>query len=123
MRLIQFETGNARHVGALMDGETAYKVRSVESTRELALLAVENQQTLEKQIGVQPEWFFKGDGFIMVRPGAPFQVPAFAEDGGEEPEIAGLYVIAPDGAPCRVGYALGNEFSDHVMERRNYLYL
>ena len=23
----------------------------------------------------------------------------------------------------RVGYALGNEYSDHVMERRNYLYL
>ena len=25
--------------------------------------------------------------------------------------------------PCRVGYALGNEFADHVLERQNYLYL
>ncbi len=28
-----------------------------------------------------------------------------------------------DGSPARVGWALANEFSDHVMERVNYLYL
>ena len=38
-------------------------------------------------------------------------------------EIAGLYVIGPDGTPFRLGFALGNEFSDHVMEKVNYLYL
>jgi len=73
--------------------------------------------------GVQPEWFFKGDGQCVTAPGQPFRMPAFAEDGGEEPEIVGLYIVARDGTPCRVGFALGNEFSDHVMERRNYLYL
>ena len=31
--------------------------------------------------------------------------------------------IDPEGAPVRVGFALGNEFSDHVTERQNYLYL
>jgi hypothetical protein len=50
-------------------------------------------------------------------------MPEFALDGGEEPEVAGLYVIGPGGEPWRLGFALGNEFSDHVMERRNYLYL
>ncbi|NWC96672.1 MULTISPECIES: AraD1 family protein [unclassified Pseudomonas] len=75
------------------------------------------------QLGVQPEWFYKGDGAVVVRPGQPFPVPAFAEDAGEEPEIAGLYVIGHDGKPYRLGYAVGNEFSDHVMERKNYLYL
>jgi hypothetical protein len=50
-------------------------------------------------------------------------MPDFALDGGEESEVVGLYVIAPDGTPWRVGFALGNEFSDHVMERQNYLYL
>lgn len=50
-------------------------------------------------------------------------MPAFAEDAGEEPEIAGLYVIGQDRKPYRLGYAVGNEFSDHVMERQNYLYL
>lgn len=73
--------------------------------------------------GVQPEWFYKGNGAAVVAPGEPLTRPEFAEDGGEEPEIAGIYVIGSDGTPFRVGYALSNEFSDHVMERTNYLYL
>ncbi|OYU04994.1 MAG: FAH family protein [Pseudomonas sp. PGPPP1] len=73
--------------------------------------------------GVQPEWFYKGDGSTVVRPGAAFPVPPFAEDAGEEPEIGGLYVIGHDSKPYRVGFAVGNEFSDHIMERKNYLYL
>ena len=74
-------------------------------------------------VGAQPEWFYKGDGSIVVRPGADFPVPDFAEDYGEEPELTGLYVIGDDGQPYRLGFALGNEFSDHVVERKNYLYL
>jgi hypothetical protein len=75
------------------------------------------------QVGVQPEWFYKGDGTSVTAPGAPFPSPDFALDGGEEPEIAGVYVIGPDGSPFRLGFAIGNEFSDHVTERQNYLYL
>jgi len=75
------------------------------------------------QAGVQPEWFYKGDGRCVVAPGAPLPSPWFALDAGEEPELVGLYWIAPDGTPCRLGYAVGNEFSDHVTERQNYLYL
>lgn len=73
--------------------------------------------------GAQPEWFFKGDGSIVVPPEGDLMMPHFAFDGGEEPEIAGIYLIAPDGVPLRLGFALGNEFSDHIMERQNYLYL
>ncbi|UUZ66832.1 FAH family protein [Polaromonas sp. P2-4] len=73
--------------------------------------------------GVQPEWFYKGDGSIVVQPGHAFQRPVFAEDAGEEPEVVGIYLIGPDTRPYRLGFALGNEFSDHVMERHNYLYL
>jgi hypothetical protein len=73
--------------------------------------------------GVAPEWFYKGDGSSVVAPGRPLSMPAFALDGGEEAEIAMLYVIDDAGRPHRVGYALGNEFSDHVLERQNYLYL
>lgn len=73
--------------------------------------------------GVQPEWFYKGNGHALVAPGAPIPSPCFALDAGEEPEIAGIYVIASDGTPTRIGFALANEFSDHVTERQNYLYL
>lgn len=73
--------------------------------------------------GVQPEWFYKGNGVHLVAPGAPLTSPGFALDGGEEPELAGIYVIAANRTPCRVGWALANEFSDHVTERINYLYL
>lgn len=73
--------------------------------------------------GVQPEWFYKGDGSSVIRPGGALPVPDFADDEGEEPEIVGLYVIGDDGQPYRVGFAIGNEATDHVMEKKNYLYL
>jgi hypothetical protein len=50
-------------------------------------------------------------------------VPAWAEDGGDEPEIAGIYFIDRQGRPRRIGMTQGNEFSDHVFEKRNYLNL
>jgi hypothetical protein len=73
--------------------------------------------------GVQPEWFYKGDGGILVHPGQPLRSPRFALNAGEEPELVGLYLIDARGQPHRLGFAIGNEFSDHVTERQNYLYL
>ena len=64
-----------------------------------------------------------GDGTTVVGTGDPLLSPAFALDAGEEPEIAGIYLIDRDGMPVRLGFALGNEFSDHVTERGNYLWL
>jgi len=86
-------------------------------------LGVDSGKPVAGEIGAQPEWFYKGDGQCVVAPEAEIPSPAFAEDAGEEPELAGLYVIGGDGLPWRVGYALGNEFSDHVTERFNYLWL
>jgi hypothetical protein len=74
-------------------------------------------------IGVQPEWFYKGNGHNAVAPNGPLNAPAFALDGGEEPEIAGIYLIDDAGNPRRIGWSVANEFSDHVTERINYLYL
>jgi len=73
--------------------------------------------------GVQPEWFYKGNGTQIAAPEAALVSPDFALDSGEEPEIAGIYLIGADARPCRLGFALANEFSDHVTERQNYLYL
>lgn len=75
------------------------------------------------EIGIPPEWFYKGDGSILQAPFAPLTIPGFAEDGGEEAEVAAIYMVADDGTPWRIGMAVGNEFSDHVFERRNYLNL
>jgi hypothetical protein len=75
------------------------------------------------ETGMQPEWFYKSDGGGVIAPGQALISPAFAADAGEEPEVAGLYVIDNAGAPWRIGYALMNEFSDHVTERHNYLWL
>jgi len=74
-------------------------------------------------IGTPPEWFYKGDARWVVPPELALERPAYALDGGEEVETVGLYVIGDDGTPLRVGVALGNEYSDHVTERQNYLYL
>jgi len=60
---------------------------------------------------------------MLVGPGEPLAMPDFAQDGGEEPELAGIYLIAADGTPHRLGICLANEFSDHVTERHNYLWL
>jgi hypothetical protein len=84
---------------------------------------VEGGKPAQGKVGAQPEWFYKGTGSIVVHPGGVLGSPSFALDGGEEPELVGLYVIGPEGAPYRLGFALGNEFSDHVTERSNYLYL
>lgn len=73
--------------------------------------------------GIQPEWFYKGTGIILRGCSDFLDIPSFTEDGGEEPEIVGCYIIDDDGIPCRIGFATANEWSDHAMERVNYLYL
>ena len=51
-------------------------------------------------IGAAPEWFYKGNGSVLRAHDEPLEVPGFAEDGGEEAEIAGIYVIDPRGPPA-----------------------
>jgi hypothetical protein len=84
---------------------------------------VEGGKPAPGQIGVQPEWFYKGDGRCVIAPEHALDLPPYANDGGEEVEVVGLYIIGPNGAVHRAGFALGNEYADHVMERKNYLYL
>ncbi len=87
------------------------------------LEGVEGGKPAAGQVGQQPEWFYKGDGTGLVGPGEALTMPSFAQDGGEEPELAGIYLIGEDGTPFRIGLCLANEFSDHVTERHNYLWL
>jgi hypothetical protein len=111
------DTRDSMHVklndpsGALTDSMKMFK------------LGLEGGKPDSGRIGAQPEWFYKGDGSSIVAPYAPILMPAFALDGGEEPELVGIYLIGSDRQPYRIGFALGNEFSDHVTERQNYLWL
>jgi hypothetical protein len=82
---------------------------------------IEGGKPGEGKIGIQPEWFYKGTGSILKGHGDALLVPDFGDDGGEEPEIAGIYIIDRKGNPVRIGFTTGNEFSDHIMEKKNYI--
>ena len=84
---------------------------------------MEGGRPAEGEAGIAPEWFYKGDASVLRAPFEPLEIPSHAEDGGEEAEIAGIYLVAADGTPYRIGMCQGNEFSDHKFERRNYLNL
>ena len=75
------------------------------------------------QEGIQPEWFFKGNGDCITFPEQAITVPWFDLCAGEEAELAGIYLIDEKGNPRRIGFAIGNELSDHETEKTNYLYL
>ena len=108
-------TRNAMHAKA--DPET------LTDSMKMFRMGLEGGRPEAGLIGAQPEWFYKGNGHAAAAPGAPLVSPGCALDAGEEPEIAGIYLIGADGTPFRLGFALGNEFSDHVTERGNYLWL
>jgi hypothetical protein len=97
--------------------------QSITDSTRMYQWGVEGGKPAEGQIGVAPEWFYKGSGDVLRGHNQPLIVPEHAEDGGEEPEIAGVYIIDRAGRPRRIGLTAGNEFSDHVTERKNYLYL
>jgi len=101
---------------------TAASEKQTDSMR-IFLEGMEGGKPTAGAVGCQPEWFYKGDGSQLVGPGEPLVMPDFASDGGEEPELAGVYLIDNRGTPCRLGLCLANEFSDHVTERHNYLWL
>jgi hypothetical protein len=116
------------HIGSAASRDKMHTANSEQSENEtdsirMFRLGVAGGKPGPGQIGNQPEWAYKGDGRCVVSPEQPLIRPAYAEDGGEEAEIAGLYVIDDAGQPWRVGFAIGNEFSDHMLEKRNYLYL
>ena len=113
------------HLGSAANRQAMHAISSEKMTDSMKMFqwGVEGGKPASGAIGVAPEWFFKGNGTILRAPGDPLDIPGYAEDGGEEAEIAGVYLIAPDGSPRRVGLAIGNEFSDHRFEKRNYLNL
>jgi hypothetical protein len=114
------------HLGSAEGRDKMHKAAAVQAETDsmrMFRMGVEGGKPAAGEVGVQPEWFYKGDGSAIVAPEAPLRSPSFALDGGEEPEVAGIYLIDDAGQPVRLGYCLANEFSDHITERGNYLWL
>jgi hypothetical protein len=99
------------------------KSDEITDSMKIYILGEEGGKPEKGSIGVQPEWFYKGSGYNLKGFRDLLHIPPYADDGGEEPEIAGIYMVSEDGIPCRIGFTAANEFSDHIMERKNYLYL
>lgn len=113
------------HLGSARGRQSMHATASEDLTDSMKMFrwGVEGGRPAEGDIGIAPEWFHKGSGCALRAHGEPLDIPSYAEDGGEEAEIAGVYVVARDGQPYRIGMAIGNEFSDHAFEKRNYLNL
>ena len=115
--------GSAKERQSMHLTDAAKAVETVTDSMRMFQWGIEGGRPAEGEIGIAPEWFYKGNGSMLQAPFAPLTIPAYAEDGGEEAELAGIYVIGEDGIPYRIGMATGNEFSDHQFEKRNYLNL
>ena len=115
--------GSAATRDAMHTANSGATETGLTDTMKMFRMGLEGGKPANGLKGVQPEWFYKGNGYSVVNPGHPIPSPGFALDAGEEPEIAGIYLIDQNGQPRRLGFALANEFSDHVTERVNYLYL
>lgn len=115
------------HAGSAHERDRMHRALSekpqLSDSMKMFVMGLEGGKPPQGQRGVQPEWFFKGDGSCVVAPGGILAAPDFALDAGEEPEIAAIYLIDAAGNPVRIGFVLANEFSDHVTERENYLWL
>ncbi|MBR9885854.1 MAG: FAH family protein [Oceanospirillales bacterium] len=114
-------TGSADTRDKMHSGDHAAATQT--DSMKMFRMGMEGGKPAPGKAGVQPEWFYKGDGSIVVAPGASFPIPSFSLDASEEPELVGCYLNGPDGTPFRIGFALGNELSDHITERQNYLFL
>jgi hypothetical protein len=109
----------AMHVSTI----TAQEFEELTDSMKMFGWGIEEGRPAAGCIGASPEWFYKGSGAILRAHGEPLDIPPYAEDGGEEAEVAGVYLIGADGQPRRLGMATGNEFSDHCFEKKNYLNL
>lgn len=115
--------GSAKERQAMHAAETPKQSEVITDSMRMFQWGLEGGRPLPGEIGIAPEWFYKGNGSVLRAPFAPLSIPAHAEDGGEEAELAGVYIISEDGTPYRIGFTAGNEFSDHSFEKRNYLNL
>jgi hypothetical protein len=113
------------HLGSAQGRQSMHAAATQDLTDSMKMFrwGIEGGRPAPGVIGTPPEWFHKGTGTALRAHREALEIPSYAEDGGEEAEIAGVYLIAANAQPCRIGMAGGNEFSDHQFEKKNYLNL
>ena len=97
--------GSAKDRQAMHIAETA--AETVTDSMRMFQWGIAGGRPAEGEIGTAPEWFYKGTGTMLRTPFASLTVPGYAEDGGEEAEVAGIYIVGNDGTPYRLGMAAG----------------
>jgi hypothetical protein len=110
------------HLGSGSGRATTQEDAKITDGMRVYQAGVENGHPASGVVGAAPEWFYKGSGSILRGHGDPLVVPNYAQGGGEEAELAAVYVIDPAGGPRRVGFTPGNEFTDHRTRKLNSLY-
>ena len=115
--------GSMKSRDSMHTEEKSNKSIPLTDSAKMFQMGLEGGKPIKNERGISPEWFYKGNGNILKGHRQNLDIPSFALDGGEEPEIAACYIIDQDGNPCRIGFTIGNEWSDHETEKINYLYL
>ena len=128
-RLLISGTG-LTHIGSARQRQVMHQATDVKEPEDAVTdsmrmfqCGIEGGRPPAGKAGIAPEWFYKGDGSGLRAPNETLVIPSYAENGGEEAELAGVYIVDQNGNPCRIGFVQGNEFSDHAFEKRNYLNL
>jgi len=95
------------HLGSARGRQSMHATAAKDLTDSMRMFrwGVEAGRPAEGDIGIPPEWFHKGTGGALRAHGEPLEIPSYAEDGGEEAEVAGVYLVSPDGPtlPNRLG--------------------
>ena len=85
-------TGSMKSRDQMHSGETTPAEEPATDSAKMFQMGIEGGKPRQGERGTSPEWFYKGNGTIVRGPGEGLEIPAFALDGGEEPEL-GLSLI------------------------------
>jgi len=108
------------HSSSVLIGSKSNNLTDVERVH---LAGLEQGKPNKMQLGARPAWFYKGNGNLLRPTGEILDIPLLAKGVGEEAELVAIYIIDKNRVPRRVGFSLGNEFSDHLLEKENLYYL
>ena len=106
------------HLGSAAQRQQMHEAKETDLTDSMKMfrLGLAEGKPAPGTIGAAPEWFYKGTGTILRPHGAMLDVPAYAEDGGEEGEISGLRC---DRRPGSAAGGQDQEKGDGIFHMRN----